>query len=245
MNEVLDLCPNLTTMKLWQFACNRYANSASPPHTSSDKLRSLTLAVGEVRRANFMAAVFSSHTLPSLTELHIKGTYYDYSADFDVIWPKLSFDGFISRSSCSITSFSIHGMGISDTEVIGILLLLPSLLDLSLDDNMKQKNSPITSHFISTLHLGSGSTNERSSSIPLLPKLCRLSLYVGGTSFDDAAFVSMVSSRWLPDPSYAEIVGVSCLRFVVLGFRDRKVDEEIYEPLKHLVKMDVVITGLE
>ncbi|KAE9406602.1 hypothetical protein BT96DRAFT_987440 [Gymnopus androsaceus JB14] len=118
---------------------------------------------------------------------------------------------------------------------------LASWRSVSLEDD---GTSLITSCLISTLH---GGLDEQSSSgSPLLPKLRSLSLNVGGTAFDDAAFVSMASSRWLPDPNYAEVVGVSCLRSVLLRFRARKVDEEVYMPLQYLDKMGmrVVIIGI-
>ncbi|KAE9406620.1 hypothetical protein BT96DRAFT_934082 [Gymnopus androsaceus JB14] len=126
---------------------------------------------------------------------------------------------------------------------ISALQLLPSLLELSINDDFARENkSPVTSRLVSHLH-SSGLDDQSSSSSPLLPKLRSLKLNVGGNTFDDATFVNTVLSRWLPDPDYAEVVGVSCLRCVVLLFRDRKVDEKIYEPLNHLDKMETQHTG--
>lgn len=92
-----------------------------------------------------------------------------------------------------------------------------------------------------------GLMNSPAFGPPFLPKLHTLSLSIGGVNFDDTAVVDMTSSRWLPDPNYAEVVGVSCLRSVVLRFRHRPVDHKIYMPLQHLDKMGmrVVITGID
>ncbi|KAJ3913064.1 hypothetical protein F5877DRAFT_84152 [Lentinula edodes] len=91
--------------------------------------------------------------------------------------------------------------------------------------------------------------------------------------FSDRDFVDMVTSRWVPRaeghcdfgssgsasrstsrPARAAnslesnnpACGTTCLRSVVLRFKNRGVDEEVYEPLKHLEKagMRIVVTGI-
>lgn len=242
MGDILDFCSNIVTLKVWQrTAMGAYSNLSVNSQTISKKVSSLTLRFCRYEEeGDFLEAVFASYTLPALTQLHVEAKDPPCESE----WPKDEFTKFIARSQCSITSFSLHRLGISDLDVISVLQVLPSLLTFSInDDNVRWGESPITSRLISHLH-SSDNDDQSSSSPSLLPKLRSLSLNVGGAVFDDAAFVDMVSSRWLPDPEYAEVVGVACLRSVVLHFRHREVDRKIYEPLDCLDKMgmQVVIT---
>lgn len=101
----------------------------------------------------------------------------------------------------------------------------------------KNVESMITTHFLTSLIL-----HDPGHGTSLIPKLRCLSVKVNDTSFDDAAFVRMVSSRWLPD---ADLISVGCLRSVVLHFTEREVVEQAYELLYGLDRegMRVVITG--
>ncbi|KAE9393874.1 hypothetical protein BT96DRAFT_999061 [Gymnopus androsaceus JB14] len=94
---------------------------------------------------------------------------------------------------------------------------------------------PITPFFLSSLNLHDSDSKSVSDSHSILvPNLCALSIKVGGTSFDDSTFVDMITSRWLPDPSYTD---VASLRSVVLRFREREVDEDVYRGLYELDKV--------
>lgn len=241
LNAPLNMCPNITVLKLYQQEpeTGLYSKRRPTPLTVSGKVSSLTCNIWKFEDdGDFLDAMFASHTFPSLTRLCIDTDHYTRYK-----WPKTAFDGFISRSSCTITSFTIDSVGFLDLDIIDALRLLPSLSELSIHDEQTEEDrlSPITSRLIHHLH-GSG-LDARS---PPLRKLRSLSLRISGTTFDDAALVNMVSSRWLPDPDYAVALGTSCLRSVVVRFYTRAVDEKAYELLYHLDKMgmQVAITGI-
>ncbi|KAE9401023.1 hypothetical protein BT96DRAFT_992390 [Gymnopus androsaceus JB14] len=152
-----------------------------------------------------------------------------------LIWPQNAFNAFISRLSCKLTTLSLSIVTISDLDLVSALRLLPSLTSFSTEDlENAEGGSPITSHFISSMH--------SSSPAPLLPKLLSLSIKLFGTSFDDTAFVSVISSRWMPGYS----VGIDCLRSLVLCFSEREIDKEVYKPLWDLDRqgMRVFIAGI-
>ncbi|KAE9406610.1 hypothetical protein BT96DRAFT_971859 [Gymnopus androsaceus JB14] len=135
---LLNSCPNLNTVKLRQQDGLQFKVDF-PPH-KYHTIHSLTLAVGDHKMArDFMKVVFKSHAFPSLNELHLQTR--DEYIFVESAWPKDAFHGFMSRSLCTITSFSVHGLGISDSDFIDILHLLPSLLELSLDDHWLQLQS--------------------------------------------------------------------------------------------------------
>ncbi|KAF9060545.1 hypothetical protein BDP27DRAFT_1429981 [Rhodocollybia butyracea] len=88
-----------------------------------------------------------------------------------------------------------------------------------------------------------------STSLSLVPKLHSLHLIYTSAAFDDAAFVTMVQSRWFKPGSNlsAEMLamGRSSIRSVVLKFTLREADADIYKPLRGLDAegLRVVVTG--
>ncbi|KAE9408968.1 hypothetical protein BT96DRAFT_1013116 [Gymnopus androsaceus JB14] len=220
-------CPSLTVLTL----------------RSSSEMRGRTISLARLQSFTFITTIttgrdydyecsledmFSCFTFPSLRALAI------YSNDIYFTWPPDAFSAFISRSSCALTTLSLRFSVISDLNLIAALRLLPSLTDFAFDGLVEAADrNPITPHFISSMH---GSTIA-----PLVPKLRSLSLKLLGTLFDDAALISMVSSRWIPDPA----TGMDCLRSLVLHFGEREVDEEAYRQLYDLDRkgMQVVISG--
>lgn len=231
---VLTQCPNLTALKLWShyYLYEQEGNLTPNMLLSMNRLESFTFVYDT---DSFMEAQLSSLMLPSLTELVI---YPDEDFhDKNLIWSRKAFNEFISRSSCILTTLSISSVVITDRDLIAALQLLTSLTNLGVDDKLQltEVESPITSYFLSSLRL-----HPHDSTSPLVPKLASLSIIkFNGTLFDDAAFVEMVSSRWLLDS------GINCLRSVVLRFHQRKVNKDIYKPLYDLDRsgMRVVVTG--
>lgn len=226
--NLLRRYPALTTLKL-----RSSKKTFEPGITSLAKLESFTLMerYGSDGACSLLESIFPTLTFPSLKELII------LTEDLRLVWSQMAFSAFISRSTCIITSFSLSRLTISDLNLIAALRLLPSLAKLNID-GLKASNgeSSITTHFISSLH---GSSID-----PLLPKLQSLSMEIYYTTFDDATFVDMISSRWLPS-SQAAAIGIDRLRSVVLHFTQRKVDAEIYRPLWQMDEMGtgIVITG--
>jgi hypothetical protein len=167
--------------------------------------------------------VFSSFKFPSLNNLVVFG---------HAAWRADIFSSFVSRSSCTITTFTLRAVSLSDLELIAALQLMPSLLHFELDQAEGSKN-PISSHLISSL------THYQSTSSSVVPKLHSLRLiYQPVDAFDDAAFVNMVQSRWFKPGSdlSAEMLamGRGSIRSVVLKFDMRKVVADIYDPLRIL-----------
>ncbi|KAE9391537.1 hypothetical protein BT96DRAFT_1001197 [Gymnopus androsaceus JB14] len=227
---LLQQCPSLTVLKL-----RNYQWSTLGP-ISSASLESFTFVCPKERREeHLLENVFCCFTFPSLAKLVI---YSEDSSTTNLIWPLDAFSAFISRSSCALTTLSLSSVVISDVNLIAALRLVPSLTNLFLDGlEDPEGRSPLTSHFISSM--------QGSSPTHLVPKLCSLSIKFKGTSFDDVAFINMVSSRWTPDRTHAAAIGIDCLRSLVLHFLDREVDEDVYRPLWHLDEMGmrVVITS--
>ncbi|KAE9393187.1 hypothetical protein BT96DRAFT_924229 [Gymnopus androsaceus JB14] len=142
----------------------------------------------------------------------------------------------------SIISF--HGICISHPDLISSLYLMPLLQELIISNgSVPEDRNPITTEFIASLDI----SRQHKSRFPLVPRLRRIFLKFKGINFDDAAFISMVSSRWIPDSDYAAKINVYCLRSVVLKFLSRKVDETVYKPLRYFDRMGmmVVVTGTE
>ncbi|KAE9387977.1 hypothetical protein BT96DRAFT_1025645 [Gymnopus androsaceus JB14] len=231
---------NLTTLTLRLF-------DVEPPESGLDpvllsRLKSLSLIAAYCDPMILLEHFFPTFTLTSLAELVI---HQDDENPGKFTWSDSAFKAFLSRSSCSLTKLSLSGVVISDTNLIIAIRTLPSLLYLSVGDStLTETETPITPYFISSLSGSRFATNNYDSppSSLLLPKLRCLSITFAGTSFDDAMFVTMVSSRWLPDTLS---VGIDCLRSVVLHLQKREVDEEVYRPLADLDRMGmrVVVTG--
>ncbi|KAF9072078.1 hypothetical protein BDP27DRAFT_1418434 [Rhodocollybia butyracea] len=188
---------------------------------------------------------FSSFTFPSLSCLVIM-THNEYP--YEGPWPKVALRAFLHRSSCKLTVFEIRNVSVSDIDLIAALKLMPSLINLYIDDTPvgDDPTSPITSQFIRSLH-GFLWTELNPSGSALVSRLRDLQLTFDGLEFDDSAFIDMVSSRWLPDTQYASDIGLSCLRVATLQFNARAVDQAVYSPLDYLDKagMRVVVLGTD
>ncbi|KAF9025465.1 hypothetical protein BDP27DRAFT_1437885 [Rhodocollybia butyracea] len=217
-------------------------SSCTPPRlcTSISTLK-LELHENENSSRNALVdTVFSSFTFPSLSCLVIMtGGRHPYRE----AWPKATLGSFLHRSSCVLTKFEVRRISVTDTDLITALNLMPSLVNLYVDDTPPGDDpvSPITPRFIRSLH-GLLRSELNPSSSALVPELRELRLTFNGLEFDDSAFIDMVSSRWFPD---ALGVGLSCLRVVTLQFNARPVDEVVYRPLDCLDEagMMVVVVG--
>ncbi|KAF9062052.1 hypothetical protein BDP27DRAFT_1428339 [Rhodocollybia butyracea] len=167
--------------------------------------------------------MFSSFNFPSLNKLVIEDHLHC------TVWPVDALISFISRSSCVITSLTLHMQSLSDSDLIACLQVMPELLHLDIANSCYQEHNSITSHLLSSL------TQQQSTSISLVPKLHSLSLHNEIADFNDHAFIRMVESRWFKpgsDVSTAmSTMGRACIHSVVLKCERREVDAEIYEPL--------------
>ncbi|KAE9408849.1 hypothetical protein BT96DRAFT_913564 [Gymnopus androsaceus JB14] len=232
--DFLHRCPRLTVLKLQRSSWLKLG----PGSVFLASLESFTFNdfIGQLKTLEDMFYIF---TFPSLGELIVCSK--DSFGANRVKWPPDAFSAFISRSSCTLTTLSLRNITISDVNLIAALRLVPSLTTFSIDGLMNSSGgSPITSHLLWSL-------TYHGFDSALLPKLRFLSMKLRRTSFDDAAFVRMVSSRWMPDHVYAAAIGIACLRSLVLHFAEREVDKGAYRPLFDLDRkgMRVVIAGTE
>ncbi|KIK53322.1 hypothetical protein GYMLUDRAFT_88395 [Collybiopsis luxurians FD-317 M1] len=239
LDNLLDQCPNLLSLEL-RPSRKRNGSFHSMIHKTSDTIKFLTLVDNSATTDRLLELALSSLTLSELKELCIRRelSYNGYDAG----WPKDLFTSFLSRSSCQLTKLVISSIGLSDTDLIAALQLLPSLVILQLDDNdASPKISPITSNFICALE-PLGALERSISNSTLIPKLRYLSLNFSGNEFDDLGFISMISSRWLLDSMDTEITGVERIRSVEMRFQEREVDATVYQPLQLLDRMGLRVT---
>ncbi|KAF9061637.1 hypothetical protein BDP27DRAFT_1452156 [Rhodocollybia butyracea] len=228
--ETLRGCPSLKSLKLG-YASPDVEGTLGTWH----KITSFSLII-----ADGSDTIFSYFNFPSLKKLMVKG------GPGAKLTAK-AFTSFISRSSCMITTFILQDLSLPDLYLIAVLQVMPALLHLEVHDSAwwSAYQSPITSHFISSL------THHASPSTSLVPKLH--SLYLTSRAldpFDDAAaFVRMVESRWYKPGSDLSMEmlakGRSSIRSVVLKAIQREVDADIYQPLRILDAegLRVVVSG--
>lgn len=130
-----------------------------------------------------------------------------------------------------------------DSCVINLLQRLPSLVELTIEDPYpgitEACTLPISKSLINSLH-----TYRPNFLHPIVPNLRALVLIVWSKDFDHQSFVSTISSRWIPDQSYAGQIGVACLRSVELHLL-RAADTVNYLALDLLEKagMQIVVKG--
>ncbi|KAF9060843.1 hypothetical protein BDP27DRAFT_1429606 [Rhodocollybia butyracea] len=236
--DALHICSHLKSLEIGSI-------TASPQNADLEQgglgtwpnITSLTMATSA------SDPVFSSFNFPSLNNLVL----------YDVIgrrWQADTFVSFVSRSSCTITTFTLRGaLFVSDLDLVAALRVMPTLSHFEVDfevDEYRQPQNPFTSHFFSSLTHRA----HESSSISLVPKLHSFRLrYESTDAFDDAAFVGMIQSRWFKPGSdlSAEMsaMGRSSIRSAVLKFTSREANTDIYKPLRILDAegLRVVVTG--
>ncbi|THU78882.1 hypothetical protein K435DRAFT_786050 [Dendrothele bispora CBS 962.96] len=187
---------------------------------------------------------FSRVTAPVLKHLTISRLYNNKSESsrpLDVIAE------FMTRSSCSLSSFSISRTPITDFECLSLLRLFPDLRELEIKEPASLGaffSDIITDEFLNGLHTTclTSSLFQDKSNLPCIPKLQHLSLCVNRSRpapFTPETLIDMVRSRWIPDAAYSSEVGIACLRSIKL-IGDRRAAEETpgsgYKSLRGLEK---------
>ncbi|KAF9063133.1 hypothetical protein BDP27DRAFT_251675 [Rhodocollybia butyracea] len=192
-----------------------------------------------------MKMVLLSFALPSLRAIVLESDRIE-----PYPWSTENFISFISRSSCVISTLTLRSVSLSDSDLIAVLRVMPSLLHLEIDDKIMSgvyntPRSPITSYLMLSL------IQHELTLISLVPKLHTLHLDPNyrTRTFDNSAFVRMVESQWFRPGSDLSVtmsaMGRDCIRSVVLKFNWREVDAEVYKPLRVLDKegLRVVVAG--
>ncbi|KAF9072497.1 hypothetical protein BDP27DRAFT_1320553 [Rhodocollybia butyracea] len=191
--------------------------------------------------------------LPSLKSLRLKPD--SRCATRETPWASFElFVGFVHRLALQLTTLSIQSLSLTDSNLVHLLIHLPTLQDLTLDDSHLVV-SPISSEFIESLH-GHRPSSLHPQTEPIIPRLHSLRLLnVGATVFRDASVVDMVQSRWIPDRrSASNSVGtlaleVDCLREFTMTFRKRSKEQagDVYDSLEHVERdgMRVVVSWVK
>ncbi|KAF9019822.1 hypothetical protein BDP27DRAFT_134804 [Rhodocollybia butyracea] len=178
-------------------------------------------------------SVFPTLRLPSLKALHLEKSksrwmLYDVYAEGKP-WSNFEpFMAFVKQSFSQLTTFSIQKLYISDANLVCILEHLPTLQDLTVDDDdISPERSPISVEFVESLH-GYVSSFLRPQESPIVPRLRSLKLLnVAATTFRDLSVVNMVQSRWRPTRLHevGTCARVDCLREFIMIFRKRLEDD--------------------
>ncbi|KAE9403312.1 hypothetical protein BT96DRAFT_1017025 [Gymnopus androsaceus JB14] len=196
--------------------------------------------------------VFPSIALPSLKTVYLeRSSRYQHSPE-NGSWANLEpFMDFLSRSSCCLTTLSIHSLSLSDYELVQLLASIPTLLNLSVDDSgILLAESPLTWKFIDSLH-AIPTSPLLEQTVPIVPRLHSLTLDVGAQSFKDASVVEMVQSRWIPDKrsgirdsGESLTLEVDCLRVFTVRFRNREEPTVAYQPLDDIERLGMRLVVL-
>ncbi|KAE9404093.1 hypothetical protein BT96DRAFT_935867 [Gymnopus androsaceus JB14] len=129
--KIPDHYPHLTSLTLREFS----TSFPKPPRTF-DAVQDLTVIVDDCptgQGAGLLETMLSSFTFPALTTLCISGR--TSRVTYKRRWPKELFTAFISRPKCRITKLVLTAVGISDSDLISVLLLLSeSLVTLGISD---------------------------------------------------------------------------------------------------------------
>ncbi|KAJ8083167.1 hypothetical protein PM082_009036 [Marasmius tenuissimus] len=157
--------------------------------------------------------VFQHTTLGGLSSLRMCGGCSDTADEYWPTWDNTCLGAFLHRSSCTITFLHLKSLPITDIQTLSLLRMIPTIRSLGIEEwRSRQQNCIVTGHFLDGLNASQESPSP--SFIPLVPQLTDLKLVVHARNLDSDAFLTALSSRWLPDPEHG--VGVECLRDVAI-----------------------------
>ncbi|KAF9070472.1 hypothetical protein BDP27DRAFT_1419938 [Rhodocollybia butyracea] len=245
-------CPNLFSLGITESWQNFRRRPIMGPYSS--RLEILTVRHGHRWSvSDDEDSVFPLLSFPSLKALHLENSE---SGGWPIkkYWNNFKpFMMFVKQSSFQLTTFSIQQLSISDANLVHILVHLPTLQNLTVDDiGISPGCSPISSDFIESLHAYRSSPLrlQTGSIIPRVRSLRLLNL--AAITFSDLSVVEMVQSRWIPTRLHAvgtSALEVDCLREFTLTFLNRsEVDAGgVYRSLDPIEKngMRIVVQMLE
>jgi hypothetical protein len=236
IQNLFEKCPNLLSLQIEESLAQHYSGAVGPMIIiGSSRLETLNVCQGHFDQSDASDSVFPLLRLPSLKTLNLEASkhkrYLKRSSKPRIdgkFWIHFEpFMVFIKQSSFQLTSFSIQQLSISDANLVDILVHLPTLQNLTVDDSgVSPEYSSISSGFIDSLH-SYRTSSLRPQEPPIIPQLRSLRLLnVGVTTFSDMSVVEMVQSRW--NPSWRHDVGTStstlevdCLRVFTMTFLNR------------------------
>ncbi|THV04980.1 hypothetical protein K435DRAFT_835206 [Dendrothele bispora CBS 962.96] len=231
--------------------------SHPPRHIPS--IKDITIKVQEIVVSNgekdcyLLPSLLLSLHLPSLISITLasplaKALFLRHGA-FEAL-------GDLFKKSHALTSLTLDGLIISDEDTVSLLRLVPSLTKLTIHERISKVDNadllqPISRRFLQCLNsydLGHIATQTTlTAQCPLLPKLKHLSLKISGKTFpaEDQdwvkLFVSVVLSRWFPRHDLEQNYGVESLKYVKLRVANGRVDKDIWDQLRCLDGMVVIL----
>ncbi|THV04981.1 hypothetical protein K435DRAFT_850515 [Dendrothele bispora CBS 962.96] len=266
--DVLDMCPKLISVVFYlqhhhhHISDEKVAALCSHPPRHIPSIKDITIQVEEMfdegRDYYLLPSLLSSLRLPSLISLTL-----DSALDIKPFVRQDIFEalGDFFKKSCALTSLTLDRLQINDEDTVSLLQLVPSLTKLTISERTSNNVFHADAQFIpiisrrflrclNSYDLGHAARTTLTARRPLLPKLKHLSLTVLGETFlkdQDLLelFVSVVSSRWFPQHDLEQDYGVECLKYVKLCVVEGRVDRSIWDQLKCLDRMIVILEDEE
>ncbi|KAF9019824.1 hypothetical protein BDP27DRAFT_1469497 [Rhodocollybia butyracea] len=133
IGNLFDRCLNLSSLRI---AVSSWDSRSDLYPTSPSRLEILAVRF-RYKDSHDSRSVFPFLRLPSLKSLHLEKPYDD-QADEDISGTKLNFKPFmvfVKQSCFQLTTFSIQQLFISDANLVHILIHLPTLQNLTVDDD--------------------------------------------------------------------------------------------------------------
>ncbi|KAG7091535.1 hypothetical protein E1B28_010564 [Marasmius oreades] len=221
-------------------------------HCVVSNIESLSLELPNPDSFNYvLSEMIQAVTLPSLVNFTISCTPPEPYGEpnyikFFMAWPGNVFSEFMERSKCNLTTLALKGIPLSESKLMPLLQLTPSLHTFILheflatedawdDDDFedrKNKYQTVTESFLNRLAVSPLTADPFLSRNPLLPKLKWFTLRVQSHFDADAAFVELVKSRWVYPTGDLPFHDMETLRTVELHVLNRSLPKKVYEPLK-------------
>ncbi|ESK97756.1 hypothetical protein Moror_17382 [Moniliophthora roreri MCA 2997] len=237
--RVLSICPSIRRLELPSI----YGFTIEPTVVRPSQLESLSITAYKSEHLSLLPHL----TTPRLSSIEICGGYLGRHFWGPDTWDECLFTSFLVRSSCTITSLHLRWLPITDTQVLPLLELLPSLRTLRLQEctrtypRTNQKNSIVTRTFLNRLTM-----DCESLVTTLVPRLIHLELLVVNNGLEQQALMEMLSSRWFPDPSHASCNVVESLKsfsLTVVGMREGSThDPECFALLQYFRDSGLLVT---
>lgn len=188
IQNLFNKCPNFLSLRIEE-SWTRPSVVGPTMITCSSKLELLTVRHGHWGFNLFDASnsVFPLLRLPSLKTLRLEMSKFGKPVTDGEPWGNFEpFMVFVKQSSFQSTSFSIQQLSLSDANLVDILVLLPTLLNLTVNDSgISPRYSSISSNFVESLH-GYRTSSLRPQAAAIVPRLRSLRLLnVGAKAFSD------------------------------------------------------------
>ncbi|KAJ8095683.1 hypothetical protein PM082_022941 [Marasmius tenuissimus] len=247
-----------------------YERNEGGPQPVSSNLETLSVQLGCAGGFyNLLHDFIRSLKLPFLDNLAVSFLEPSDLKDREVLtfgttsWPRDVFIQFMERSGCNLTTLTLEGIPLAETEVMSLLNHTTTLRSFTLCElfasshevserrrwehmaqlNPKRLHKTVTESFLRHLEAPTFGVDVFSTQCPIVPSTY---LKLGVQSHFNAhrAFVDMVKSRWDRPNGDTFSYRTERLRTAVLHVLNGTVEELIYEPLKRLDEKGMMVSVL-